>query len=608
MKTVDYLFPRDLAVSPYALKKVFIVGSCMTEHFLKDFKALQPEVQFDFEWFNNMLELTPMTAEQVAGYQVQYIQLPFRTIVGDNAVRITEFEQEFDFVTYEPLAKGVLEAKLRQAMRHNREHGILTIVGNFMVPQNSLLPSLAERGGPRDFNRLVRALNDHLDYLIATEYKNAFVADVESMASSFGKRRFMDDAVAFQAHLGIFAADVDEMDNYPAWLGNQQARIELVPDANQTYALATMEFSELLLAQIEHMVRVANQTDTVKIVFFDLDNTLWRGQIAEHYETGQEWPVIHNWPVGLWEAVHHLRRRGIMVSLVSKNDEAVVRARWERAVLPWLKFEDFLLPKVNWLPKSENIRDTLAALSLTAKSAVFVDDNPVERAEVAANVPGIRVIGADPYLTRRQLLWSAETQRNYSNEETAKREESYRNIIQRDKAKAGSGSREEFLTGLDIKVQFKVMHSQHDEGFQRVSELVNKTNQFNTTGIRWSSGDFVNFFDKGGRVYAFAVQDKFSDYGTVGALLVAEGIIRQFVMSCRVLGMDVEIAALHHVADLLFAEEVQAVVGPLVETELNTPCRDVYPRAGFSESPQRGLYWLRKKAPRVRAAHVTIEA
>ena len=210
----------------------------------------------------------------------------------------------------------------------------------------------------------------------------------------------------------------------------------MLPDVGSTYALQTSVFSELVLRQIEWLYRVARQLDTVKIVFFDLDNTLWRGQIAEHYEHGREWPPSHFWPVGIWDAIQHLRRRGIVVSISSKNDEHIVRERWERAVLPWLRYDDFVLPKINWQPKSMNIRDTLTTLSLTVKSAVFVDDNPVERDEVRSNIPGIRVIGSDPFVTRRILLWSAEMQRLQLGAEAAQREASYRNIVARETEKA----------------------------------------------------------------------------------------------------------------------------------------------------------------------------
>jgi len=93
----------------------------------------------------------------------------------------------------------------------------------------------------------------------------------------------------------------------------------------------------------------------------------------------------------------------------------------------------------------------------------------------------------------------------------------------------------------------------------------------------------------------------------VGAVLVQHGVIKQYTMSCRVLGMDVELAALHHVADQQFAAGAELLLGAIVETELNTPCRDVYQRAGFAPVPDRpGLWVLRRDMARTPIAHVRI--
>lgn len=605
MDPADYLFPRDLEATPTPLNKVLIIGSCLTEQYLYHFRALHPDVQFDYHTFNNVAQLPPLTREQAASYQLQYTQIPLRTLVGDNIVRVVDFERAGGYEALEAQACAMLQAVLDAVLRHNREHGLLTLVSNFVVPQNNLAPSLSDRGSERDFGRLVRALNHYLDQALAGS-NNAFVADAESLAATFGKRYFMDDVVSFYAHTATLTVDVHSMDNYPAWAAPHSGRIEAIPDIDATYGLQIRAYSALVFRQMEWLYRVAQQVDTVKIVIFDLDNTLWRGQIAEHYEHGREWPEPHYWPVGIWEAIHHLRRRGIAVSLCSKNDEHIVKERWSRAVLPWLNYDDFLLPKINWLPKSQNIKDTLAALSLTAQGAVFVDDNPVERDEVRANVPGIRVIGADPFCTRRVLLWSAETQRPRLGDEVRQREQSYKNIVVREQAKA-SGDRAGFLASLDVRMTMHVLRDTNDPAFPRVQELINKTNQFNTTGVRWTLQDFMTLFADGGEIHSFSVRDRFSDYGQVGAIVVQGGVIRQYTMSCRVLGMDVELAALGHVADQAFGAGAELLLGAIVETELNTPCRDVYQRAGFAPVPDRpGLWVLRRDMAKTPAAHVRI--
>jgi FkbH-like protein len=604
MHPAEYLFPRDLRQSELPLNKVLIVGSCLSEQYLEDFRQLYPHVDFDYTPFNNVLQLPPLTTDQAASYQLQYIQIPLRTLVGDHLVRAYDFDLAGAYETLEQQACTMLAAVLDAVLRHHREHGLMTLISNFIVPQSNLAPALADRGSRKDFGRLVRAINQCLDDALAG-LQNAYVADVDSVAASFGKRFFLDDVASFYSHTATLVANVQLLDNTPAWALPRSGRIETIPDVHATYGLQTRLFSELVFRQIEAIYRTGQQVDTVKIVIFDLDNTLWRGQIAEHYEPGLQWPESHFWPVGIWEAIHHLRRRGILVSLCSKNDEQVVKERWGRAVPMWLRYDDFLMPKINWLTKSENIKNTLASLSLTAKSAVFVDDNPVEREEVITNVPGIRVIGADPFVTRRVLLWAPETQRCRLGAEVQQRDQSYRAIIMRDTERLGN-SRADFLAALGVRLAFETIRDCDSPSFSRAQELVNKTNQFNTTGVRWSTADFNAFFAAGGEIHSFTVQDKFSDYGQVGALLHIGGVIRQFVMSCRVLGMDVELAALDHVAGRLFATGAEMVLGALVETELNTPCRDVYLRAGFQASTQAGVYVLVRNMPRVGAPHATV--
>lgn len=609
MKAADYLFPRDLRTGESGIERILVIGSCLSESYLTDFRELYPEITFDHIQFNNLLNLPDLEAHDVASYQLQYVQIPLRTLLGDNIIRVVDFDRAGGYESLEEQARSMLRAVLKAVLKYNEQHGLLTVVANFIVPQSNLSPGLGDRGGIKDFGRLVRAINQFLDEEIRS-YRNAYVADVESAAGTFGKRFFLDDVVAFYSHTSDLSEkfDLDKVDNYPAWSSPKSARVENIPVPAETYGLRAREFSEVIFRQMESIYRIASQIDTVKIVIFDLDNTLWRGQIAEHYEPGHEWPVFHLWPVGIWETIHHLRRRGIVVSIASKNDEHIVKERWSRAVgLPWLSYDDFLLPKINWLPKSQNINDTLATLSLTAKSAVFVDDSPIERDEVRRNVPGIRVIGADPFCTRRILLWSAETQRSQVGAEAGNREKSYKDIVVRESEKS-SKSREEFLAGLDLRLKFDTLSSQEDEAFQRVSELINKTNQFNTTGVRWSGQDFAQFFRDGGEIYSFSVRDRFSDYGQVGAIIHSNGVLRQFTMSCRVLGMDVEVAAVNHVAERLFAADVELLVGAVVETELNTPSRDVFARSGFAQTTQPGVYALGRAAPRPSAPHVRIES
>ncbi len=595
-----YLFPNELQVTDVPLKKILLIGSCLSQEYVNRFREIDPGLKVRHIFLNNLQQLPTLKAAQLDTYQLQYIQLPLREVLTDRIVRVCDIDRAHGFGEIIDDARAILAAMLDAAMAYNKQHGLLTLVANFFVPQGHAAPSLANLGGEDDLAALITELNSALTHLVR-KYKNAYVADVNSLANSYGKRHFLDDIVYFYSHGSILGSQVaiDEAwaqhDNWPVWSAPNCARVEPVPDLAGLYQLQPEPFCKLILDQIRYLYRVAQQVDPVKIVIFDLDNTLWRGQIAEHYETGRAWPDIHNWPVGMWETVHHLRRRGILVSLCSKNDETLVRDRWSRPVsLPWISLDDFIAPKINWQRKSANVRAILSELNLTSKSALFVDDSPVERSEVLSGVPGIRAIGGNPFVTRRILLWSAETQRSVMTDESMNRETSYRGIIARN-GEMVSMDRESFLRGLQIRVKLDHLTEIDSPLLPRVLELSNKTTQFNTTGLKWTPTELTTFIKNQGAVFAVSVQDKFADYGLVGAVFVSGGVIRQFVMSCRVLGNDVEVDALKQILDLVRdQDEGPFILGTISPTEVNGPCQDIFLRLGFQATDTPDTFAISK--------------
>jgi FkbH-like protein len=183
-----------------------------------------------------------------------------------------------------------------------------------------------------------------------------------------------------------------------------------------------------------------------------------------------------------------------------------------------------------------------------------------------------------------------------------------RGQIQRETARAAV-SREEFLMSLDCAVTLVEIDSINRPEAPRALELINKTNQFNTNGQRWGAAATVRFFEEGGRVFAFFVKDRFVAYGLVGAIMVRGAEIAQIVMSCRVLGLGAEIAALRAVIEKIRERDPGArIVGRIAQTEANTPCRETFRAAGFSPTAADPLLFELgpQKAP-VDAAHVTTD-
>jgi len=188
---------------------------------------------------------------------------------------------------------------------------------------------------------------------------------------------------------------------------------------------------------------------------------------------------------------------------------------------------------------------------------------------VKAAFPEIRVFGPNPLLWRRILLWSAETQVSSITAESAARTEMVhaqvasqnRDVFEHGLAAIAKArgldrererqrqqmSRQDFLASLSLAVNLIDITDMDHPGFPRVLELINKTNQFNTTGKRWAKQECMPAVATGTRFIAFDVEDRFTGYGIVGVVVVRESHIVQFVMSCRVVGMEVEIAALSEI-------------------------------------------------------------
>jgi FkbH-like protein len=596
----DFLFPKDLQVTPTQLERVLLVGSCLSELYQKQFSQRFRGVTFERVLFNFAGDLPETPPSPVADYDLQYVQLPVRSILSDRIIWAARFNEPGFAQEILTDARNLIDVMLGSAMAYNQRYGLLSLVSNFFVPQMSAATSLRTRHNIADLPYLVRRLNDYLAEAV-DKYKNAYLVDVNAIADSIGKQYVLDDMIYFYSH-GAVQVQPDA--------GSAYSRIEPIPPIAEFYESKRDTFIEAVYDQMVATYRTVHQIDQVKAVIFDLDHTLWRGQLAEHYRPdGSSWPPADGWPMGIWEAIQHLRARGILVAICSKNDENTVREWWANAVRPeFVSLSDFASIKISWRAKAENVRAICEEFNIKPKSVVFIDDNPVERAAVKAAFPDIRVIGSNPYLTRRILLWAPETQVAALTDESMRREEMVRGQIVREETRT-TMTREQFLGTLKCSVRFTQITSTGHPEFGRALELINKTNQFNTTGIRWTHRQINEFLGSGGQVLSFNVTDRFADYGLVGVLLSRGASIVQFVMSCRVLGLEVEIAALAFVISSMQCEDGGNISASLKETPDNMPCREVYKRAGFTQvkSSAEGLEFSLQARQNISVpGHVTI--
>ena len=566
---VAYRPPTDLEVTPLKLRRIMLVGACLLESWNQIFDHLEPSCVCERVLFNNIQTLPPLPTQPLAEYDFQMVVLPFRSILPEQAYFRLNFD---DDAAYERLFADCcsrIALFLPQALRWNIEHSLLTFVGNFFVPQQNPMGRLLPRYSLKNPVHLVERLNEFLAAQLAG-LTNCYLLDLDQISSTIGRKAVQDDAFWVTSH----GSTLSEWDHH-----FDRARLEPVDSLISLFTSRVEDFVFAVWRELKAMVRTVRQADQVKLVVMDLDDTMWRGVLAEADSISTT--ATEGWPLGVAEALMHLRRRGVLIAIVSKNEETVIRGLWDRVFGGRIRLDDFAFLAINWRPKADNIREIIRQANLLPTSVVFVDDNPVERAAVQAGVPGIRVIGANQHYIRRILLWSPETQLATISRESAHRTELIQKQQHREAARE-TMTRSDFLLGLDLTVECFEIASVRDASFERAFELLNKTNQFNTTGQRWTREELARAMSAGLRLLAFSVRDVHVEYGLVGLILHDASSIRQFVMSCRVFGLDVEAAVLSSlVARLREHAPARPISAALIHTKSNMPCRAVYETAGF---------------------------
>ena len=555
---------------------MLVVGSCLSESLASHFRIAANGCPCDFILFNNLSELPPSPPYPFPDYDFQLIQLPLRFLLPDVEFFLMPYS---DIEAHARLFENIkprLQHYLHLAMRWNSEHGLLTFVSNFFVPQQGPLGRLLPSQDLRNPVYLVEQINA----LLAKEiqrYSNAFLINVDQIAATFGKAYVQDDTVNVLSHGSILPQDYYDLDDDLK---------ERLPPLNALFEINFARFANAVWLEMCAMVRTVRQIDQVKLVVVDLDNTLWRGVAAEELGMRSN-DEVEGWPLGIIEALQFLKRRGVLLAIISKNDEGRIRRLWDQIMFGRLSLDgDFVMRRINWLPKAQNLSEILQELNLLPKSVVFVDDNPVERSGIETAFPGIRTLGANPYLVRQILLWAPETQVASITAESAKRTEMVHAQLKREEVR-GRLSAEEFLSTLNVKIKLSQIDSAADTKLFRTLELINKTNQFNTTGRRWTLEGCAKAISENSRFFVFEVQDRFTNYGLVGVAILQGNRIEQFVMSCRVFGLGVEKAV---IAELSHRMGGEPIIGRLKQTEANLPARDLYARCGFSEN---GDDWIR---------------
>ena len=362
--------------------------------------------------------------------------------------------------------------------------------------------------------------------------------------------------------------------------------------------LAKLPFSETYLPMYaDHVGRLigALKGKSRRCLILDLDNTLWGGVIGDDGLDGIK--ITQGDPSGeahlsLQRYILGLRDRGIVLAVSSKNEDDTARMPFRHHPEMVLRENHFAIFQANWNDKATNIVAIAEELSLGLDSMVLLDDNPAERELVRRMLPQVAVpeLPDEPALYARTLAAAGYFECVSFSMEDARRADFYEDNARRVVLKQQAGDLESYLLSLDMEITFQPFD---ETGRKRITQLINKSNQFNLTTRRYSESEVARLeCDPNCFNLQVRLSDIFGDNGMICVVICRQNVpeeweIDSWLMSCRVLGRQVEPMVLRELIASARERGISRLVGRYVPTERNLIVADHYPKLGFSQIDQQ---------------------
>jgi FkbH-like protein len=334
----------------------------------------------------------------------------------------------------------------------------------------------------------------------------------------------------------------------------------------------------------------AAQGRSFKCLVLDLDNTVWCGVVGDD---GLEGLVL-----GQGNAVgeafsafqtycRDLSRRGVILAVCSKNDEARALEPFDKHPEMVLKRSDIACFVANWTDKAANIRAIAEQLNIGLDSLVFVDDNPFERTLVREELPMVAVpeFGDDPTMYAQIIADGGYFEGLTITGEDRARGAQYQGNQLREQSRASQTDLPSYLRSLDMQLIWRGFDR---IGLQRTVQLINKTNQFNLTTRRVTEADVLGVMEDSNAIgLQLRLTDRFGDNGIIAIVTgrlsdAGDMLVDTWLMSCRVLGRQVERTTLNLLAAQAKSLGASRLVGEYIPTAKNAMVRDHYENLGFT--------------------------
>ena len=386
---------------------------------------------------------------------------------------------------------------------------------------------------------------------------------------------------------GVLVLDIaraSQRDGIDAWfdVGRWlQGKLEIAPQAAPLYG------------DLAARILGAQRGLSKKCLVLDLDNTLWGGVIGDDGLDGivlGEGSAAGEAHLALQHYAKQLKERGVVLAVCSKNDAKIAEAAFRDHPEMVLRRSDFAAFQANWDDKAQNLKAIAARLNIGIDSLVFVDDNPIERARVRQSLPMVAVpeLPEDPAHYVRCLAEAGYFEAIAFTAEDRDRAQSYAANAEREALLGSAESMEDFLRGLAMTAVYgpftAVDHA-------RVVQLINKTNQFNTTTRRYAGDEIARIMEEPDAVtLQFRLLDRVGDNGLVSTMILRptpdddEALeIENWVMSCRVFGRELEYEAMNIAVEAAKERGARTLVADYIPTPKNDVISRLYPSLGFTE-------------------------
>jgi FkbH-like protein len=454
----------------------------------------------------------------------------------------------------EALARAIEE--LCELWRHARSTFNATVIQQSYLDVSEPLFGSYDRLVPAAPSRLIARLNDLLAHAAARE--GVLLLDLAQASARDGIDAWFDVA---------------------RWL---QGKMEIAPQASPRYG-------ELVARLIG-----AQRGKSKKCLVLDLDDTLWGGVVGDVGTAGiilGEGSAQGEAHLALQRYAKMLKDRGVILAVCSKNEHALAEAAFREHPEMVLRRPDIAAFVANWTDKVENLKEIAERLNIGLDSLVFVDDNPVERARVREGLPMVAVpeLPNDPALYVRCIADAGYFEAVSFTAEDLRRGEQYATNTAREALRGVSQSVDDFLRGLEMSVTYGPIEP---VDLARATQLINKTNQFNTTTRRYSSDDVARFVAAPENLtLQFRLVDRFGDNGLVSVMILRvagdpEALdVDTWVMSCRVFGRQLENEAMNIAVEAARGRGIQVLCAEYIPTERNGVVSGLFKSLGYAAVP-----------------------